>query len=159
MPLIGITHNIEMGHRLANQPDSKCFHLHGHSWLVELDIYGPVDLESGMIMEYGEVKAKWRGWLDKYYDHHMLLNPDDPLIERLLGAELHLWGITTMPYPVDPTVENVMAMFQHKAEEMFGSAYKYHIKLREAPNNFGEYGFRTYDLSPSEREANDQRSV
>lgn len=152
MPSITVRHNVEMGHRLSKQPDSKCFHLHGHSWWVELTIYGPLDVSSGMILEFGSVKARWRTWLDEYFDHHLLLAQDDPLVQSLklwhgntAEAQMREWGITKMPTAGDPTVENVAAMFHQMAAEMFGSRFKYHIELWEASTNKAEYGFRTYD--------------
>jgi 6-pyruvoyltetrahydropterin/6-carboxytetrahydropterin synthase len=144
MGMVGVTHNIEMGHRLSRQPHMKCYHLHGHSWFVELSIFGPKD-QDGMILEFGDVKAKWRGFLDESYDHHMLLNPDDPLVDSCDIHQLADWGITLMPQRVDPTVENVAEMFAFNAQYIFGPHYQYHIKLREAASNWAEFGYRTYD--------------
>lgn len=109
---IQVKHNVEMGHRLSLQPDSKCYHLHGHSWWITLTMQGPVR-NDGMIIDFGIVKQAFRGFLDKNFDHHFLLNSDDILV-TLLDSTMakqfpnifEQWGIVTMPDHKDPTVEN-----------------------------------------------------
>ena len=149
MALIEVNHNVEMGHRLSRQPDSRCFHLHGHSWRVFLRIAGPMDPISGMVMDFGPIKSAWRGWLDDNYDHHLLLNPEDPLIVHLLNhgggfgeKTIEEWGIT-LTDGCDPTVENFAKMNYHWAKDHFqqyGQMYKFHVKVFEAASNAAEYG-------------------
>lgn len=136
-----------MGHRLSQQPESKCFHLHGHSWWVELEIIGEVS-EDGMVggLNFTVVKTAWRNYLDGAYDHHMLLNIDDPLIDLIIDQFDHgfegskqaaqfcaAWGIQTNPF--DPTVENVAKLWGSEAIQLFGSVLKYRIKVQEASTN------------------------
>jgi 6-pyruvoyltetrahydropterin/6-carboxytetrahydropterin synthase len=145
MASIKIKHNLEMGHRLSLQPESKCFHLHGHSWYVTLFIYGPMDPTTGMVMEFGEVKRRWRGMLDTEYDHHMLLNSKDPLFNYIMPhvQAVKRWGITTLE-DRDPTVENFAAHLYRTAKAMFqrNGMFQFHIELQEAATNAVEYGDR-----------------
>jgi 6-pyruvoyl-tetrahydropterin synthase len=132
---IAVRHNVEMGHRLSLQPDSKCFHLHGHSWWIDLKLTGPVD-ETGMVENFAKVKSLWRGYLDGRFDHHMVLNIADPLIALLpidLGQSsvLDSWGITLLPF--DPTVENMARHWGVEARHMF--QLKVEIKVQEAATN------------------------
>lgn len=96
MQSIKVKHNVEMGHRLSLQ-DSKCNQLHGHSWWVELEIFGEPDAY-GMIEDFHRVKKVFREFLDNSFDHLTLVNMDDPLMD------LGLPGV--VPFPKDPTVEN-----------------------------------------------------
>jgi 6-pyruvoyl-tetrahydropterin synthase len=153
-----VTHNVEMGHRLSQQPDSKCYHLHGHSWWIELELFAPLD-DKGMVggLNFGDVKKTWREYLDIHFDHHMCLNEDDPLVQMLYGephsdvSTFKLWGITTIPYdptvenmaslwgittlPYDPTVENMASLWGRQAEEFFRGVSKVSIKVKEAATN------------------------
>src|SRR5262245_38488134 len=130
-----------MGHRLSRQPDSKCFQLHGHSWRVFLRIAGPMDPISGMVVDFNVVKPAWRGWLDENYDHHFLLNPEDPLVTLIEDGDhekvLEKWGIT-LTDGCDPTVENFAKINYHWAKEHFqqyGHMFKFHVKVFEAASN------------------------
>ena len=49
---------LEAAHRLPNVPDGhKCARLHGHSFMVRLEITGEVDPHTGWIMDFAELKA------------------------------------------------------------------------------------------------------
>jgi 6-pyruvoyltetrahydropterin/6-carboxytetrahydropterin synthase len=129
---------MEMGHRLSLQPDSKCYHLHGHSWWVYLTIEGEPD-DKGMILDFTTVKHKFREYLDENFDHHMLLNTYDPLVQILEKVEAIEWGIVTCG-GFDPTVENVAQLIYNWAAHTFGAYYQYHVELYEAATNAAEYG-------------------
>lgn len=76
-------HNIEVAHRLFLTP-GKCQGIHGHSMQVTLSLFGNVN-EKGIFegLDFYVVKAAFRGYLDLTYDHHLLLNQDDPWAQRL----------------------------------------------------------------------------
>lgn len=143
MQSISIRHNCEMGHRLSLQPDSKCFHLHGHSWWIDLELFGHTDA-TGMIINFADVKSLWRTYLDQYFDHHMCLNVDDPLavlIEQtleLLANTYERWGIRLID--CDPTVENMARIWGEAARDMFVSSFFPNVKgvrisVQEASTN------------------------
>lgn len=137
-----VYHNVEMGHRLSLQPDSKCFQLHGHSWQVELALTGSVD-SKGMVLglDFGHIKKMWRSYLDEQYDHHLCLNENDPLLylidpddKTAVGDDVDLcakWGIVTIPW--DPTVENMARIWGTWAAKTFSC--KIDIKIHEAATN------------------------
>jgi 6-pyruvoyltetrahydropterin/6-carboxytetrahydropterin synthase len=35
----------------------KCTSLHGHTWVVEVEIYGNVDSDTGMVVNFNEIKS------------------------------------------------------------------------------------------------------
>ena len=127
---IAVRHNVEMGHRLSMQPNSKCFHFHGHSWWVELEISGEVG-QDGMILDFAVVKHAWRHMLDVDFDHHMCLNVNDPLFDRCEVDDS--WGFVTVE--CDPTVENMARIWGEWARKCFGEQYDYYIKVWEAATN------------------------
>jgi len=134
--IIKVNHHLQMGHRL-HRPEGKCQNLHGHTWLVTLALEGDTDSD-GKVYDYGELKRRWRGWLDEEFDHRMVLDTHDPLIERYGHGsskqyDFILPGLKTVPF--NPTVENLAAYFLAEAIAMFGSKYTYAIELWEGKNN------------------------
>jgi 6-pyruvoyl-tetrahydropterin synthase len=145
---IKLRHNVEMGHRLSEQPNSKCFHLHGHSWNVELSISGVVDAH-GMVIDFGRVKKEMRTYLDTLFDHHLCLNVKDPLVtiladaiddecpplsgDRTPGELIKEWGITIVQ--CDPTVENMARIWGEHMRNIFGQNYGYVVEVSETKTN------------------------
>lgn len=62
----------EAAHYLPNVPEGhKCGRLHGHSYVVELHVSGSVDEGAGWIVDFGEIKQRFRPVLAQL-DHHYL---------------------------------------------------------------------------------------
>src|SRR5262245_15572021 len=62
----------ESAHRLPNVPAGhKCGRLHGHSFRCEIHISGPVDSQSGWVMDFADVKAAFRP-IHEQLDHNHL---------------------------------------------------------------------------------------
>lgn len=122
MQSIKVRHNMEMAHRLSQTP-GKCAQIHGHSWWVELEIIGLVD-ERGMLegLDYGKVKAVFRGYLDETFDHHLLLNKNDTL------TDFELPGTTR--FEEDPTTENVARHIGTWAQKTFDEIIAPHDFVR-----------------------------
>ena len=56
----------EAAHRLPNVPNGhKCGRLHGHSFVVRLEITGEVDKHTGWIIDFAELKAIFKPTLDR----------------------------------------------------------------------------------------------
>jgi 6-pyruvoyltetrahydropterin/6-carboxytetrahydropterin synthase len=62
----------EAAHRLPHVPDGhKCGRLHGHSFRVALHVSGPVEPESGWLMDFGELKERFQPLYSRL-DHNYL---------------------------------------------------------------------------------------
>lgn len=62
----------EAAHRLPRVPAGhKCARLHGHSFKVELALYGPVNPETGWFIDFGEVDAIFSPLFEQL-DHNYL---------------------------------------------------------------------------------------
>lgn len=62
----------EAAHRLPNVPAGhKCGRLHGHSFRAELHVEGPVNPETGWIIDFADIKAAFKATYDRL-DHHYL---------------------------------------------------------------------------------------
>jgi 6-pyruvoyltetrahydropterin/6-carboxytetrahydropterin synthase len=62
----------EAAHRLPKLPEThKCHRLHGHSFRIELTIEGPVNPDTGWLIDFGELDALFKP-LHNQLDHHYL---------------------------------------------------------------------------------------
>ncbi len=64
--------SIEAAHRLPNVPEGhKCRRLHGHSFLVRIEVEGALGNDSGWVMDFSDIKTAFQPIYDKL-DHHYL---------------------------------------------------------------------------------------
>ncbi|GHC79190.1 6-carboxytetrahydropterin synthase QueD [Limoniibacter endophyticus] len=62
----------EAAHHLPNVPQThRCHRMHGHSYRVELQLEGPVDPQSGFVVDFFDVEKAF-GPLLSQLDHHTL---------------------------------------------------------------------------------------
>lgn len=62
----------EAAHRLPHLPEGhKCRRLHGHSFVAEIVVEGPLDPRLGWVMDYADIKAAFRP-LWEQLDHRYL---------------------------------------------------------------------------------------
>lgn len=103
MHTVTVRHNFETAHRLYDLgPGQKCWNVHGHSWWVEIDV-SAYSLDSrGMVVEFGEFKKAIRTFIDEDFDHGIMLNNNDPLVEVMRTQ-----GCKVATFHADPTVEAV----------------------------------------------------
>ncbi|MBP2857125.1 6-carboxytetrahydropterin synthase QueD [Dickeya oryzae] len=84
----------EAAHRLPHVPDGhKCGRLHGHSFMVRLEITGEVDPYTGWVMDFAELKAAFKPTWERL-DHHYLNeipgleNPTSEVLARWIWQQL-----------------------------------------------------------------------
>lgn len=120
MRSITVSEWIQVGHRLTKLP-GKCQQLHGHSMHIHLTLFGKVD-DDGVFesVDQGDVKDIFRQHLKLYYDHHFLMNENDPYVK------FNLEGV--VPRPADPTTENICQWLGEWAETEFGLRIKVAIE-------------------------------
>ena len=94
----------EAAHRLPRVPEGhKCARLHGHSFKVEVAIFGDVSPETGWLIDFGELFEIWRPLHDKL-DHHYL--NEIPGLENPTSEVLAKW-IWDQLAPNLPVLEQV----------------------------------------------------
>jgi 6-pyruvoyltetrahydropterin/6-carboxytetrahydropterin synthase len=84
----------EAAHRLPHVPAGhKCARLHGHSFRIELAVTGPVDAQTGWLVDFGVLEAAWKP-LHEILDHHYLNevpgleNPTSEVLAKFLWDQL-----------------------------------------------------------------------
>jgi 6-pyruvoyltetrahydropterin/6-carboxytetrahydropterin synthase len=128
---IFVKHNAEVAHRLSQLP-GKCQQIHGHSLQFTIELRVSIDRQTGIargfdaepgwaVLDFGTVKQKVRQYIDDQFDHHLLLNAEDPLLTPAVtdrGVEETYPGAMTMPG--DPTIENIAKWVGEWVNDAFG---------------------------------------
>ena len=109
MQSVSVKHNVEMAHRL--QLPGKCQNIHGHTWQVTFEIHDDPNRETGIIVDFHQMKRVFREYLDNKYDHKLCMWIGDPWLGQLRDASKRPDGIELYPPGLlvmdeDPTTEN-----------------------------------------------------
>lgn len=113
--MITITRKIEWdaGHRVLGH-EGKCKHLHGHRYCAEVTVQAAELDDLGRVIDFGVLKTVVGAWIDKHWDHNLLLHPQDPLLKLPpdLLAQIHGRDPYVMPAGprANPTAENIAAV-------------------------------------------------
>jgi 6-pyruvoyltetrahydropterin/6-carboxytetrahydropterin synthase len=97
-------HEFSAGHRVVGHAN-KCAHLHGHNFRVHFHVRGDLDIICRE-MDFSAITSRLCDWLDRTWDHKMLIWKADPLCKAL--QVLAPADIVVVPF--NPTAEN-MARF------------------------------------------------
>ena len=93
------------GHRVMNH-ENKCATLHGHNGIVWVHAYPLKGLDQiGRVVDFSVLKEKVGGWIDKYWDHTMILNQEDELTVELVKKAPQFKEVFLLPQ--NPTAENL----------------------------------------------------
>lgn len=108
----------DAGHRVVRH-ESKCAHLHGHRYVVEVTAQAESLDDVGRVIDFSVLKQKLGGWLDEKWDHGLVLWTDDPLVKPISRLEVvpappeqdraHELPVRQKLYlmPSNPTAENM----------------------------------------------------
>ena len=114
LPSITRIHQFDYAHRLMKHP-GKCASYHGHRGVAEVSVVSSIiDTEQGMLVDFGRVKEIACGWIDKYWDHGMILQKGDPMIPLLVEQQSKHYVIEG-----PPTVENLVMLLTHRLDSEF----------------------------------------
>lgn len=95
-------HDISCGHRVVGQ-GGKCEHLHGHNYRIHFKIEAESMLnEKGMVVDFSVIKSRLCDWLEKNWDHKLLIWVDDPWRDALLSLDPSVFSV-----PFNPTAEEM----------------------------------------------------
>ena len=94
------------GHMLKDD-DSKCYHPHGHEYVFECGVTGDIHssgAESGMIMNFGELKGLMMSRIHDEFDHKFIIQDSDPRRAKFIDA-VGFEGVVVVQWT--PTAENL----------------------------------------------------
>lgn len=98
------------GHRLLEHP-GLCANLHGHNAKAEVMLASETLDSLGMVMDFSDVKAVLKSWIDETLDHTMLLCKDDPMVDVLKQNKERFYLMDE-----NPTAENIAKLIFTKAQ-------------------------------------------
>jgi len=99
------------GHRLLEHK-GKCRYLHGHNGMVEVDIEAEAVDAMGMVVDFSDVNAIVKSWIDDNLDHKMLLCDADPAARVLQEAGEPIYLMRD-----NPTAENIARLIWTASRE------------------------------------------
>lgn len=91
MLYLSYTSTFDAAHKLPGYP-GKCAKLHGHTWKVKIDLTGDQDPETGMILDFKQVKELFNhtvGKFDHSYLNDVIPNPTCENITNKLFNEIN----------------------------------------------------------------------
>ena len=99
-----ILHNAEMDEETNRHVFGKCNQLHGHTYVLEVMCEGEPVEETGMVVNFRDIKALVRPFIDQHLEHkHLNDFVSLPTAENILlaiasdlGIELHKIGVCKM---------------------------------------------------------------
>lgn len=91
------------GHRLYGH-EGKCAFFHGHNYTAEIFVTGNETDRVGRLIDFGELKRAFKGWIDENWDHSFLLWQED---SNGLDAISRVEPCRYFVMPYNPTAENM----------------------------------------------------
>lgn len=131
-----------MGHRVYGH-ESKCANLHGHNYRFHFtvrkkpfDYRGENGLDDiGRVIDFSVIKEMLCQWLEKNWDHKMMLWEQDPFINDLVFVNnQYSADIVFISVPFNPTAENIAEYFLKTIAPQLleqSGVYLYSLKLDE----------------------------
>lgn len=92
----------EYAHRLIYH-QGKCRNVHGHSGEAIIELGSNTLNENSFVMDFSDIKAPLKKWINESWDHAFLANEKDPLLPAIQAE-----GLKIFTFPQEPTAE-VMA--------------------------------------------------
>jgi 6-pyruvoyltetrahydropterin/6-carboxytetrahydropterin synthase len=118
-------------HRLVGDT-GKCWHLHGHTAKVEIEVQSNKLDETGMVVNFEVIQQKMGEWIAKELDHRAILYKEDPIAKLLLEN-----GETCVVIDSNPTAENLARLiFQAARREGINAS---RVRFWESDTSLAEY--------------------
>lgn len=118
----------DAGHRIPGH-ESKCQHLHGHTYILEVELSSPGLDELGRVIDFGEIKSIFGDLLECFLDHSLILWENDHTARKAM----ELMAESSDPQKVFlmdqiPTAENILRLI---CEDLFPDVLGEWEKFRE----------------------------
>jgi 6-pyruvoyltetrahydropterin/6-carboxytetrahydropterin synthase len=122
----------DAGHRVPMH-DGKCRNPHGHRYVVEAHITGPVAVD-GMVLDFGIIKQRMVETIHDPLDHKFIVAATDHEMLRDLAD----WPLVVLPYP--PTAENLAHWCFYQLDAVLADPFRVgRMVVWETPNGRAEY--------------------
>lgn len=119
------------GHRLLDY-EGKCSRLHGHNGKLVVSLAAEQLDQSGMVVDFVEIKSAIVRWIEETLDHRLVLHRDDPAVKPLQAI-----GETIYIVDFNPTAENLARHILEHLREVGLPVVE--VALDETPNCSATY--------------------
>lgn len=119
------------GHRLLNY-HGKCAQLHGHNGITEIELRSYKLDSLGMVYDFDDIEKIMQAWIHEVFDHKMLLNKRDPLVDvfKSLGEPVYL-------FDENPTAEVIAREIFLRAKSQGLPVFE--VRVWETPTSIAAY--------------------
>ncbi|QBP29662.1 QueD-like queosine biosynthesis protein [Mycobacterium phage Typha] len=126
-----VRHHFSAGHRIPGLPGAgeKCTNVHGHTFGVSWTV-GVPSLDA-TVVEFGELKRAFRGWIDQRLDHGFIVGKDDL---EMLGV-LKLMGSKHFVTDNPPTTEAIASVIAQASQDLLSGVVLLSVEVTEGPHN------------------------
>lgn len=121
----------DSAHRLFRY-EGKCSNLHGHTYVAEVELTAKELDNQDILIDFGAIKQEIGEWIDRWWDHAVLLNSEDPF--SMVCGDNKAFYFTEM----NPTAE-VMAEHLFGVAELAFPDGVVQVKIWETPTSFASY--------------------
>lgn len=129
--------NFEYSHRLYKLVGSPCNNIHGHSGKIIVTIETDFLNDTDMVLDFSELKW-FQEWLNKNWDHAIILNNNDPILEYCTKNAYKQFVINN-----DPTSEILARIvwdkIAHHINDLAINWNKLSITFYETAKNYATY--------------------
>ena len=131
----------DMGHRIP-QHKSQCKHPHGHRYVLEATLTGPLEDteghgEEGMVYDFGDFKKLMMEAVHDPLDHSFMFHHKDPIMADFFGKNPELQAVQV---PFIPTAENIVRWCYERIQALLPKELQLKsCRLYETPNSWADY--------------------
>jgi 6-pyruvoyltetrahydropterin/6-carboxytetrahydropterin synthase len=125
------------GHRLFRH-GGKCEHFHGHNYVADFFVSGDSQDSVGRVVDFADLKARCKGWIDEHWDHSFLVFEKD---QNAIDALKAVSPCRFFPMPTNPTAENMARYLLEEAAPQFmegSGARVVRVRIWETEDSFAE---------------------
>jgi 6-pyruvoyltetrahydropterin/6-carboxytetrahydropterin synthase len=133
-----ITKEIEWSaaHRLLDY-NGICNRLHGHSYKAVFTFVSDVLDKDGMVIDFTYIKKVVSNWINQHWDHMLILNMGDPIIEILNKDPQYRGWI--YPMQGNPTAEHMAQFLFYNFQSEFYPVKLISVEVFEGPKSSAIY--------------------
>jgi 6-pyruvoyltetrahydropterin/6-carboxytetrahydropterin synthase len=128
-------------HRIPRH-ESKCAAFHGHRYAAEITCLADALDDRGRVVDFGVVKDRVGGWIDRHWDHTAILmrTDPDPAIAAIAASNT-TYGRPVYWLDAPPTAEVIVAELARIAGGLLADTgvRVVHVRLWETPNGSAEW--------------------
>lgn len=127
----------DAAHRIIGHT-SGCQMVHGHRYVIELTFASNQLNSMGMVIDFKEIKSRFKNWIDTHWDHNIILHKNDEKLGQMISDYT---GQQPFYLEYNPTSENLAHFLFHSVlKAVFKDAPEYielcySIQVNETPTS------------------------